>query len=853
MSSILKLDEFISWKIYKILCRLELKKIVLLTFALILFSTAVVVRFINPVVSYSTETKLPMEVDLPVHNIDSGKNFSTIQEAINDNETLNGHTILVDAGLYHECIVVNKSLSLIGEDRSTTIIDGDRSGTPVEILSNNVIVSGFTIRNSSTSFPHTNGIHILSNSCVISNNVITHNNYSGILIDGFYNNIIINNTITNNSKGIELFFGSPGNNTIRGNTIALNDWYGIYIVYSGGNKIYHNNFTDNRNQTYSTGSGNTWDNGYPSGGNYWSDYTDVDQYSGPYQNETGSDGIWDNPYFIDENNRDNYPLIHLYGSIRNLDTNLTYLTIQSAIDAPETLDGQTIRVDAGTYYEHVTINKSISLIGESKATTIIDGNGTTNTICIITDEVEVSGFTITNGGSSWLDSGIYLNGSASKIHDNLVASNSRIGIFLSFSNNNTLSDNTISNNAVGVYLNNSDFNEVRNNSVMNNENGIWLVYSSRNTFAYNNITGNSFNLGVDGGSLLHFVNDIDTSNKVNGKPVYYLINQSNIFLDNLAFSEIGYMGLVNCVNITLRGLDVTNNVHGVMLAYTCDSTIQSVKVSDNGIGIDLWSSNNNTIIDNTISNNSVGILLSQSSWNSIRASGILESGFEAIFLEKANRNNIVGNTISNGISAFIVDSNYTVFYHNNFINKTIPMSSLGSNLVILDNGAEGNYWSDYNGIDSNQDGIGDSPYSEPGVGSDLHPLMGIFSDFKATSEHHVQIICNSSISDFQFNGTAISFNVSGENDTPGFCRIRIPTAFMNGIYKVFVNGTEVSYALLPCSNTTHSYLYFTYNHSTHEVAVIPEFPAWTPMLLILILFTVAIALYKRRLPKTPIH
>ena len=239
------------------LCRLELKKIVLLTFALILFSTAVVVRFISPVVSYSTETKLPMEVDLPVHNIDSGKNFSTIQEAINDNETLDGHTILVDASLYYECIVVNKSLSLIGEDRSTTIIDGDRSGTPINILSNNVILSGFTIRNSGTSYPDRDGIVISSNGCVISNNIITDNRYIGIVINGFYNNTITNNLITNNYVGIEIFYGSPGNNTIRGNTIALNDHYGIYIVYSSDNKIYLNNFTDNRNQTYSTGSGNT--------------------------------------------------------------------------------------------------------------------------------------------------------------------------------------------------------------------------------------------------------------------------------------------------------------------------------------------------------------------------------------------------------------------------------------------------------------------------------------------------------------------------------------------------------------------------------------------------------------------
>jgi hypothetical protein len=66
---------------------------------------------------------------------------------------------------------------------------------------------------------------------------------------------------------------------------------------------------DNTEQVFSAGSTNVWNDGYPSGGNYWSDYTDVDQYSGPYQNETGSDGIWDNPYPVDEYNVDYYPIV----------------------------------------------------------------------------------------------------------------------------------------------------------------------------------------------------------------------------------------------------------------------------------------------------------------------------------------------------------------------------------------------------------------------------------------------------------------------------------------------------------------------------------------------------------------
>jgi hypothetical protein len=84
---------------------------------------------------------------------------------------------------------------------------------------------------------------------------------------------------------------------------------GIGLYYFSNNVVYHNNFINNTEQV-SVSYVHTWDDGYPSGGNYWSDYTDVDLYSGPYQNETGSDGVWDHPYVIDANNQDRYPLVN---------------------------------------------------------------------------------------------------------------------------------------------------------------------------------------------------------------------------------------------------------------------------------------------------------------------------------------------------------------------------------------------------------------------------------------------------------------------------------------------------------------------------------------------------------------
>jgi len=83
------------------------------------------------------------------------------------------------------------------------------------------------------------------------------------------------------------------------------------------NKFFHNNFVDNTQHVYVAFSGyaNHWDDGYPSGGNYWSDYLGMDLNSGPYQNETGRDGISEIVCTIDADNTDHYPLMTSYSPI----------------------------------------------------------------------------------------------------------------------------------------------------------------------------------------------------------------------------------------------------------------------------------------------------------------------------------------------------------------------------------------------------------------------------------------------------------------------------------------------------------------------------------------------------------
>jgi parallel beta-helix repeat protein len=155
------------------------------------------------------------------------------------------------------------------------------------------------------------GIEVLSsmNNIIIGNN-ITANRQIGIEVLSSMNNIIIGNNITaNNGYGIEL--AGSSNNKIRGNNIT-NNHDGIGLYSSSNNEIYHNNFVNNPSQVSSGGSPNTWDDGYPSGGNYWSNYNGTDFYHGPHQNLTGSDGIGDTPYIIDANNVDRYPLMNPY-------------------------------------------------------------------------------------------------------------------------------------------------------------------------------------------------------------------------------------------------------------------------------------------------------------------------------------------------------------------------------------------------------------------------------------------------------------------------------------------------------------------------------------------------------------
>jgi len=177
------------------------------------------------------------------------------------------------------------------------------------------------------------GVYIYSSTYInVSGSYITNNRAEGILLEGCTAAGVAKNTITCNGWGVR----AKKSNTIRvyvnnitensegicyehcsGSSIVENiiatNTIGIHFIDSSNFIIYSNNFINNDTQA-SIGADcqNSWNQSYPAGGNFWSDYTGVDEMQGPNQNETGSDGIGDTPYVINANNTDYYPLMNPY-------------------------------------------------------------------------------------------------------------------------------------------------------------------------------------------------------------------------------------------------------------------------------------------------------------------------------------------------------------------------------------------------------------------------------------------------------------------------------------------------------------------------------------------------------------
>ncbi|MCZ7392306.1 MAG: right-handed parallel beta-helix repeat-containing protein [Candidatus Methanoperedens sp.] len=228
------------------------------------------------------------------------------------------------------------------------------------------------------------------------------------------------------------------------------------------------------------------------------------------------------------------------------------------------------------------------------------------------------------------------------------------GITLSSSSNNTLIGNNASNNGnqggnidndgTGIILSSSSNNTLIGNNASNNGNyGIKLDSSSNSSLSGNNMKGNPLNFNIDGSTDSHFIQSIDTSNTVNGKPVYYIIGASGVTYD--LSTNAGWFGCINCNDITLKDSTFMNNYPGVLFWNTSNSNIQNVTLNNNRDGLLLGYSENNNVINNTASSNYYGIHLKYSSNNTLTNNTASPNSY-GIYLSTSSNNTLTNNTAS---------------------------------------------------------------------------------------------------------------------------------------------------------------------------------------------------------------
>lgn len=494
--------------------------------------------------------------------------FNKIQDGIN--KVAIGGEVYVYNGNYNENFVINKQINLIGEDRNKTILIGAEYDI-VKVTSSYVNISNFLIKYTGGAVG-ISGIKLdkVKHCNIINNNItniyygLTTKNSNENCIDG---NIFYNNTFAIEDTGsflVETYLST--NNTIINNLIVHN-YFGICLTNSENNLIYNNLFNNIIGQIGMENAyalmNNTWNisktlgtniiGGPYLGGNYYADYEGID---------TNGDGLGDTPYIISEKigviNKDYLPLTEANDSTKAdiyVDDDFNSSTpgwqvdhfnkIQDAIDVAKS--NSAIYVYNGLYNGGLIIDKSLSLIGENKNTTIIGNKSSLNDVILIdASHTKIAGFTIIGAPPSIFDfnTGITICNSSCKIMNNIIKDNGFNIYFDLGADNTTIKDNIFYN---GIYGRKTCNNMLDSNIFLDNTVWgwcIWLEGCRNSTFTNNKVT-----MELPIGDLCFGLQISDSK---------------NCTIDNNEITKY-YTGIfaINCKNITICNNDFINHTLGV--------------------------------------------------------------------------------------------------------------------------------------------------------------------------------------------------------------------------------------------------------------------------------------------------
>jgi len=391
-----------------------------------------------------------------------------------------------------------------------------------------------------------------------------------------------------------------------------------------------------------------------------------------------------------------------------------YQTIQAAINEAEPYS--TIYVRGGFYREHVLISKPLNIIGLGDNITIKAMQTGPVVKITKTRDVLLSGFIVDGSNLDYT-----------------------VGIKIMQSSNITLVNNTIQNSFRGIYL--------------------WDT--SNCTLKRNMLFGNKYDFEVWGLTLTHFIHEIDTTNTINDKPIYYLVNKKNYFVP----SDSGYIALVNSSLIVVNNVNISENGNALLIAYSDECYILKGNFSNNVYGVRLVVSQNINVVNSSFSQNEYGMLCISSSFNQIygnyfinNTNGLVfsyssliterskyntvemnifeDNNFGVTLLSSSTSNITMNRFLGNDVGLLLSSSHHNFIFHNSFVDNSVHVSTSSSCDNIWDLGYPigGNYWCEsevkdfFKGPFQNETGsdlISDIPYAIDEENVDHFPLIPI--------------------------------------------------------------------------------------------------------------------------------
>ncbi|MFX1566911.1 MAG: NosD domain-containing protein [Promethearchaeota archaeon] len=622
-------------------------------------------------------------------------------------------------------------------------------------------VNNATIKNNNMMYNDA-GIYSLSSFfTLIHRNNLSYNENTGIVLDVCeYNNITQNFVCRNGGAGITLLgsnFNFIFNNSFNNN---INHYYheagkGVGLQSSNNNTIFRNIFDNNSHAgitiqdcRYITLTENNFTNcglNFPFNGGL------------PLVEDLIS-------HSIDETNLINGKVLYYKFNEKNL--------VPGNFPQP----GQLILINcSGTQIFDLEISYTTTALSlfYCMNDTIRDNTFTQNTYLGI--------ISIQNSNSSIENNNITKN--YNKFIDPAISFGLGVALSLVDCFNITISNNNISQNGMGIEIEDSYENNIINNYLYDNFlGGVYILSASPGSCDNNNLSRNLMtNCGINiHPTFFEPILFIDTSNLVNGKPIYYyyhinnlkpinFANAGQIILSGCTDSIISNLNLTKCTlalnilycdNISLYNINASmNTAYGINLGFSNNCKIMNCSASQNLIGIeDVFGFNNtyegNTLtestkilmesgffgagfqivystysrfINNQISNNVNGILAQLCSLNNFTDNNLDGNSQYGIILSSCSNSSFLRNTIRNSELGLFIQNEYcenNSIYYNNFIGNNLQAQDNGKK-NIWDDGSVGNFWDDYSGLDLDYNAIGDNPQTIFGTAynQDKFPLF----------------------------------------------------------------------------------------------------------------------------------